>query len=181
MEDGRLTDGCGRLVDFRNCVIVMTSNVGAGSIVQGNALGFQEMSDAEELENERIRRGVTEQLRRTFPPEFLNRIDETVVFRKLSERDLLQVTRVFLDMLAERMQVLGIGMQVTERCVALLARKGYDGKLGARPLRRVVRNLVEDPAAARLLRGELGAGDTLLVDGEDEVVLTVHHPAAEVS
>lgn len=122
-----------------------------------------------------------EQLRHTFPPEFLNRIDETVVFRKLTQEDLQQVTRLFLDTLAERMRALEITLEVTDRCVALLARRGFDGKLGARPLRRVVRNLVEDPAATRLLRGELAAGDTLLVDGEDEVTLTVCHPAAEVS
>ena len=181
MEDGRLTDGQGRSVDFRNCIIVMTSNVGAGSIVNKSALGFAEAADSVERENERIRTGVMEQLRRTFPPEFLNRIDETVVFRKLTQEDLQQVTRLFLHALAERMQVLDIALEVTDRCVALLAKRGFDGKLGARPLRRVVRNLVEDPAATRLLRGELRAGDTLLVDGEDEVLLTVCHPAAEVS
>lgn len=181
MEDGRLTDGQGRLVDFRNCIIVMTSNIGASSIVNKSTLGFAEASDSADRENERIRRGVMEQLRRTFPPEFLNRIDETVVFRKLTQDDLQQVTRLFLHTLAERMQALDITLEVTDRCVALLARRGFDGKLGARPLRRVVRNLVEDPAATRLLRGELMAGDTLLVDGEEEVTLTVRHPAAEVS
>lgn len=181
MEDGRLTDGRGHLVDFRNCVIVMTSNIGAGSIVNQSTLGFHGGADSDEWENDRIRRSVMEQLRRTFPPEFLNRIDETVVFRKLSEKDLQRVTRMFLDTLAERMRALEITLEVTDRCVTLLTQKGYDGKLGARPLRRIVRSLVEDPAAAQLLRGELAAGDTLLVDGEDEVVLTVRHPAAEVS
>lgn len=181
MEDGRLTDGQGRLVDFRNCIIVMTSNIGAGSIVNQSTVGFAESADTADKENERIRRGVMEQLRRTFPPEFLNRVDETVVFRKLTQEDLQQVTRLFLHTLGERMQALGIALEVTERCVALLAKRGFDGKLGARPLRRVVRNLVEDPAATRLLRGELAAGDTLFVDGEEEVVLTVCHPAAEVS
>ena len=181
LEDGRLTDGCGRTVDFRNCVIVMTSNVGATSIVSGSALGFAETERNEQRENEQLRGRVMEQLRRRFPPEFLNRIDETVVFRKLTVEDLERVTRMLLDTLGERMEALGIGLEVTDACVSLLARKGYDGKMGARPLRRLVRNWVEDPAATRLLRGELRAGDTLLADGEDEVQLTVLHPAAEVS
>lgn len=181
MEDGRLTDGQGRLVDFRNCVIVMTSNIGASNIVNRNSLGFRSGLDSDQREDRRIRTGVMEQLRRTFPPEFLNRIDETVVFRKLSLEALQQVAKLFLDTLAQRMQALGITLEVSDSCVALLARKGYDGKLGARPLRRVVRSLVEDPAATSLLRGELGAGDTLLVDGTEEVQLTVRHPVQEVS
>lgn len=181
MEDGRLTDGQGRLVDFRNCVIVMTSNIGAGDIVNGNVLGFREDTVDENRENERVRGSVMEQLRRTFSPEFLNRIDETVVFRRLEREHLEQVARMFLDTLSQRMTALGITMEVTDRCVKLLAEKGYDGKLGARPLRRVVRNLVEDPAATWLLQGVLGAGDTLLVDGETEVTLQVLHPAMEVS
>ncbi len=180
LEDGRLTDGQGRLVDFRNCVIVMTSNVGAGSVITGSALGFLEREEEESREQARIRRGVMEQLRHTFPPEFLNRIDETVVFRKLTEEDLQQVTRLFLNALARRMEVLGITMEVTDQCVATLAHRSNDGKLGARPLRRLVRNLVEDPAANYLLKGELSAGDRLVVDGDGgDVVLRVHR-AAEV-
>ena len=181
MEDGRLTDGSGRTVDFRNCVIVMTSNVGAGSIVNRTALGFCEAAGSEQRENERMRRSVMEQLRRRFPPEFLNRIDETVVFRRLTEEDLRKVARMLLDTLGERMQALGITLEATDACVALLARRGYDGKMGARPLRRLVRTLVEDPAAVQLLQGQLRAGDTLLADGADEVVLRVVHGAVEAS
>ncbi|MBQ3256751.1 MAG: ATP-dependent Clp protease ATP-binding subunit [Oscillospiraceae bacterium] len=181
LEDGRLTDGSGRRVDFRNCVIVMTSNIGAGSIVSGGTLGFAENRGSEQRENERMRERVMAQLRQRFPPEFLNRIDETVVFRKLTVEDLERVTRMLLDTLGERMRALGIGLEVTDACVALLARRGYDGKMGARPLRRLVRSLVEDPAATRLLRGELRAGDTLLADGEDEVQLTVLRSVTEVS
>ncbi|MBP3654430.1 MAG: ATP-dependent Clp protease ATP-binding subunit [Oscillospiraceae bacterium] len=181
LEDGRLTDGQGHLVDFRNCVIVMTSNIGAGAIVNQNPLGFSEGGESAERENERMRGNVMEQLRRRFPPEFLNRIDETVVFRKLTTTDLEFVTRMFLRALAERMENLGIEMKVTDRCVSMLARQGFDGKMGARPLRRLVRTKVEDPAATRLLKGELASGDILLIDGEEEVTLTVTHPASEVS
>ena len=128
-----------------------------------------------------MRRNVMEQLRRRFPPEFLNRIDETVVFRRLSEEDLREIARMLLNTLAERMQVLGISLEVTDDCVALLARKGYDGKMGARPLRRLVRTLIEDPAAVQLLQGQLRAGDTLLADGAQEVDLRVIHAAVEAS
>ena len=176
LEDGRLTDGCGRTVDFRNCVIVMTSNIGAGSVVTGSTLGFVERDADGQRENERMKGNVMEQLRRRFPPEFLNRIDETVVFRRLSKADLERITRMLLDTLGERMEALGIALQVTEAGVSLLAERGNDGKMGARPLRRLVRTLVEDPAATRLLRGELRAGDTLLVDGDEELRLTVLHP-----
>ena len=146
-----------------------------------NPLGFSEGGESAERENERMRGNVMEQLRRRFPPEFLNRIDETVVFRKLTTTDLEFVTRMFLRALAERMENLGIEMKVTDRCVSMLARQGFDGKMGARPLRRLVRTKVEDPAATRLLKGELASGDILLIDGEEEVTLTVTHPAAEVS
>ncbi len=178
LEDGRLTDGQGRLVDFRNCLLVMTSNVGAGAIMTRGHLGFSDGSTSEESE---IRSSVLEQLRRVFPPEFLGRIDETVVFRRLDTKDLERVAKLFMDTLSKRMDALGITLQVTEGCVGLLARLSNSGKLGARPLRRLVRTKVEDPAAMYLLRGELGAGDTLLCDGGEDVVLTVLHPAAEVS
>ena len=172
MEDGRLTDGQGRQVDFRNCVIVMTSNIGAGSLSGKGALGFCEAEDAQRA-HERVRSSVMEQLRRCFPAEFLGRIDETVVFRNLGIAQLEQVARLLLDTLAERMQVLGIGLQVTEAALGYLARRSLDGKLGARPLRRLVRNLVEDPAATKLLQGQLKAGDTLVVDGSEEITLRV--------
>ena len=103
------------------------------------------------------------------------------MFRKLTTTDLEFVTRMFLRALAERMENLGIEMKVTDRCVSMLARQGFDGKMGARPLRRLVRTKVEDPAATRLLKGELASGDILLIDGEEEVTLTVTHPASEVS
>lgn len=180
LEDGRLTDGKGRLVDFRNCVIVMTSNVGANVIVNHGCLGFRGTAAGVDRENEEMRSRAMEQMQRIFPPEFLNRIDETVVFRKLNADDLQKITAVLVQELQTRMEDLGITMEVTDRCIAQIAQKGFDRKMGARPLRRVVRNLVEDPAAMQLLRGQLRAGDTLVVDAEGEVTLTVHHPA-EVS
>ncbi len=180
LEDGRLTDGKGRLVDFRNCVIVMTSNVGANVIVNHGCLGFRGDTEGVDRENEEMRSRAMEQMQRIFPPEFLNRIDETVVFRKLNAEDLRKITAVLVRELQTRMEDLGITMQITDRCIDVIARKGFDRKMGARPLRRVVRNLVEDPAAMQLLRGELKAGDTLVVDAEGDVTLTVYHPA-EVS
>ena len=178
MEDGRLTDGQGRLVDFRNCLLIMTSNVGAGAIMTRARLGFADGNATEEAD---LRDTVMEQLRKVFPPEFLGRIDETVVFRRLDAGDLERVTSLLLGLLSDRMAALGITLQVTDACVKLLAALGGRSKLGARPLRRLVRTKVEDPAAMLLLRGELGAGDTLLCGGDEEVTLTVIHPAAEVS
>ena len=180
LEDGRLTDGQGRQVDFRNCVIVMTSNIGAESIGGAGALGFREAEDSQAA-HERVRRAVMEQLRRSFPPEFLNRIDETVVFRNLETTELEQVAKLLLDILGERMRALGIGLRVTDAALGCLARKSCSEKMGARPLRRMVRSLVEDPAATKLLQGSLAAGDTLVVDGAEELVLHVERGSFRVA
>ena len=177
LEDGRLTDGLGRLVDFRNCVIVMTSNVGAAAITHQGHLGFQTESPGEERENRELRERALGQMQQIFPPEFLNRIDETVVFRKLSLPDLRAIAETMVKELQGRMEALGITMEVTEEALDELTRRGYDRKLGARPLRRVVRSLLEDPAAMQLLRGELRAGDRLRVSADGELQLEVAHPA----
>jgi ATP-dependent Clp protease ATP-binding subunit ClpC len=166
MDDGRLTDSQGRHVDFKNTIIVMTSNVGARNITEVQKhLGFEhgEEKDSKQLDEE-INKLVMADLRRTFKPEFLNRIDETIVFHRLTEENIAQIARNMLQNVAGRMSAMGVELNVTDAAVALLAEKGYDANYGARPLRRTIQTLVEDPVAEKLLEGELKAGDKAAVD-----------------
>ena len=160
MEDGCLTDSHGRKVDFRNTIIAMTSNVGARQIVGGKGpMGFA----GERGGSGNVRRAVEEELKRTFRPEFLNRVDETVIFHQLTEANLREIARRMLSATGERMATLGLTFQAEEEAVALLAQKGLDNAYGARPLRRLIRSQVEDPAAEALLAGQFHTGDTLVL------------------
>ena len=160
MEDGCLTDSHGRKVDFRNTIIAMTSNVGARQIVGGKGpMGFA----GERGGSGNVRRAVEEELKRTFRPEFLNRVDETVIFHQLTEANLREIARRMLSATGERMATLGLTFQAEEAAVALLAQKGLDNAYGARPLRRLIRSQVEDPAAEALLAGQFHTGDTLVL------------------
>ena len=164
LEDGRLTDGQGRRVDFKNTVVVMTSNVGAQQITSRTSLGFSGAeADSDKARQDRVRRSVTDQLRRTFPPEFLNRIDDTIVFRQLGTEDMREIARRLLDQAGDRMKALGLALQAEDGAVDWLARDGYDPASGARPLRRKIYAQVEDPVADGLLSGIFQRGDTLLL------------------
>ena len=164
MDDGHLTDAAGHRVDFRNTLVVMTSNVGAKAISERRpALGFGGGESGEEA----VRRQVAEELRRTFRPEFLNRIDETILFRRLGREDMLAVTRLLLGQLRARFEELGLRLEATDGALALTAQLGSDEKNGARPLRRLLQRHVEDPAAELLLSGTLAEGERLLLDAED--------------
>ena len=172
MDDGRLTDASGRSVDFSNTVVVMTSNIGAKLISERpQPMGFD--SGAGE-ESERLRGRVLGELRNSFSPEFLNRIDEIIVFRRLSGDDLFSITRTLLEELEERFEALGLRLSIPEETVRWLARESSDGKNGARPLRRTLRRRIEDAAAQMLLEGAAGKGDTIeaTVRG-GEIVLSV--------
>ena len=170
MDDGHLTDSAGRKVDFRNTVIVMTSNVGAKAITEGRLpLGFAGTETGREAD---MRRMVMEELRTTFRPEFLNRIDETIVFHRLGLEDMVEITRNMLAQVKERFQELGLELQVPEDTVRWLACAGSDDKFGARPLRRVVQQSIEDAAAEMLLDGTTNPGDSLTAlvrDGKVEL------------
>ena len=170
MDDGHLTDSAGRKVDFRNTVIVMTSNVGAKAITEGRLpLGFAGTETGREAD---MRRMVMEELRTTFRPEFLNRIDETIVFHRLGLEDMVEITRNMLAQVKERFQELGLELQVPEDTVRWLACAGSDDKFGARPLRRVVQQSIEDAAAEMLLDGTANPGDSLTAlvrDGKVEL------------
>ncbi len=160
LEDGRLTDSGGREVDFRNTVIIMTSNLGASGAAETKRLGFLEKTESGEAE--RIRAAVNDALKRTFRPEFLNRIDECVIFSRLTEEDIRKIAALMLDEVRERIAALGVEAEIGEDAAALLSREGFDPVYGARPLRRVVTRLVEDSFAEAMLAGEIRAGDRVL-------------------
>ena len=173
MDDGRLTDAQGRLVDFRNAIIVMTSNIGARSITdEGKSLGFGSatLPDADKKDAE-IKKQVLTELRRAFKPEFLNRVDETIVFRRLKEEDLREIARKLTDSVALRLKDLGVRLEVTEEAAALLAKKGYDPTYGARPLRKTIRDELEDAIAEKLLDGSLKSGGSVNVTAKDDAIV----------
>ncbi|MGI6209639.1 MAG: AAA family ATPase, partial [Anaerolineae bacterium] len=168
--DGRLTDGHGRTVDFRNTVIVMTSNVGTHYMEKkGGALGFQVRAQEKEEEVSSTAQSVDESLKRTFRPEFLNRIDEIIVFHRLTEEDVRKIIDLQMRDIESRLQEQGISLTLTEAAKDWLAAKGYDRQFGARPLRRTLQRMVESPLSMKMLKGEIKPGMHItvdLVDGE---------------
>ena len=176
LEDGIVTDSQGRKVDFKNTIIVMTSNVGAKNITADAArLGFDGSEkgekESEEVRFDRIRDAVMADLKRTFRPEFLNRIDEIIVFRQLTEDNIRQIARRMLDVTGARMAQQGITLAADDDAVAELARDGFDPQYGARPLRRAIQSMVEDAVAEKMLEGELKSGDTAHVRLKDGKVV----------
>ena len=169
LEDGAVTDSQGRRVDFRNAVILMTSNVGAKSITAaGTPLGFApEGRQDEDARFRAVKEAVTAELKRTFRPEFLNRVDETVVFRRLGERDMAEIARRLLTQTAARMRVLGVTFLFDDAAAETLAERGNDPAYGARPLRRLISAEVEDALASLLLEGTLAHGDTAVLAAEN--------------
>jgi ATP-dependent Clp protease ATP-binding subunit ClpC len=166
-DDGHLTDAKGRRVDFRNSIVVMTSNIGAELIRKESTLGFVSHSDegkVQQLAYERMKDKLLGELKKTFRPEFLNRIDGVVVFHSLSKEHIRQIVDLMLGKVSQQLQEKGVKLQVTDAAKDLLGEKGYDQTFGARPLRRVIQNLVEDQLSEMLLRGEFSAGDTVLLD-----------------
>jgi ATP-dependent Clp protease ATP-binding subunit ClpC len=164
LEDGRLTDGHGRHVDFRNTVVIMTSNLGTGEYGKHHALGFKRGEADYETEKDRVRTSVDDALKNAFRPEFLNRLDETIIFDPLTRDDIHQIVELMARAVQERLVEQGIGVQLTPQAKDWLANEGYDPTFGVRPLRRAVQRYVENPLANRILSGEFGHGDTVLVD-----------------
>ncbi len=177
MEEGHLSDARGRKVDFRNAIIVMTSNVGADLIKRQSSLGFHlERDEAleEQLAYEEMRKKLTETLKRAFRPEFINRLDAVVVFRALNKEDIQKIVSLELEKVANRLKEHNISLHATSAALALLAEEGYDPEMGARPLKRVIQQRVEDPLSDALLSGKFSDGDSVLVDVDDngEILLT---------
>jgi ATP-dependent Clp protease ATP-binding subunit ClpC len=169
LEDGRLTDSKGRTVDFKNTLIIMTSNIGSKVIEKGGGgLGFEfGGGDAEETQYNRIRSLVNEELKQYFRPEFLNRLDEIIVFRQLTRDEVKEIAEIMLKEVFARMREKGIDMSVTEAFKERLVEEGYNPSYGARPLRRAVMRLLEDSLAEEFLSGRIGEGDSALVDMDD--------------
>jgi len=172
MEDGVLTDSQGRRVDFKNTIIVMTSNAGARNITEGRTkLGFKTSDESTgDSEYEQIHEAVMEEVKRLFKPEFLNRIDEMIVFHKLSKENITEICGKMLDMVNDRMKAIGINLTVDESAVELLSRQGYDPNYGARPLRRTIQSAVEDKVAELLLEGKIKDGDSITITAKDEKI-----------
>ena len=181
MEDGVLTDAQGHKVDFRNTVVVMTSNVGATRITaKGSRLGFSAAGSGETRPVGELREAILGDLKKVFRPEFLNRLDDVIVFRQLTRPEIRDIARRMLDTVGQRLEKLGVALRTGEEALDLLARDGFDPAYGARPLRRTIRAQVEDPAAELLLSGTLKQGAALLADArEGKVALTVLPPESD--
>ncbi len=165
LEEGRLTDSQGRSVDFRNTVLIMTSNLGTADLRKAN-IGFGKADEA--VSYERMKEKVNDALKAHFRPEFLNRIDDTIVFHELSKAEVTTIVDLLIKRVTKQLEGQGIGLELTEAAKLLLADKGYDPTLGARPLRRAIQRMVEDPLSERLLWKEFRAGQNIVVDAEPD-------------
>ncbi len=169
LEDGRLTDGHGRTVDFRNTVIIMTTNVGSRRVTETRRIGFQADAGMDEA---RLLSDIQKDLKQTFRPEFLNRVDEIIPFHVLSDKQILQIVDLQMKDIAGRLEEQGLSIQLTDTARRVLGAKGYDPEYGARPLRRVLQRAIESPLSKRLLQGEFGTGDLIIVDADIDPAVT---------
>ena len=167
LEDGRLTDGKGKTVNFKNTIIIMTSNVGAHSIKKQKNVGFAVDSEKSESEYEKMKDSVMEELKRSFRPEFLNRIDDIIVFHKLEEKDLLEIVELMIESLKKRLEEYEIYLNFTEGAKKFLVEKGSDLTYGARPLRRIITKKVEDKLSEEVLKGNIKKGDMVEITLEE--------------
>jgi ATP-dependent Clp protease ATP-binding subunit ClpC len=163
LEDGRLTDGQGRIVDFKNTVIILTTNLGTRDVAKAVSLGFQ-ASDDTESNYERMKNKVNDELKQHFRPEFLNRIDDTIVFRQLTEAEILQIVDIMISRIEIQLRNKGMGLELTGNAKNWLARKGWNPTMGARPLRRTVQREIEDALSEQILYNDIRAGQVVIVD-----------------
>jgi len=178
LDDGRLTDGQGRVVDFRNTVLIMTSNLGTEYVNKSGTLGFlggQEEGDKANQDK------ISKALKEAFRPEFLNRIDEIILFSPLSKDDMLEIVDLQMKDIQSRLSEHNLNVELTEKANRWMADKGYDPAFGARPLKRALQKYVESPLSISLLSGEFAEGDTVLVDIEDDEVVFKKKDAVDVN
>ncbi|GHS89418.1 hypothetical protein AGMMS50218_15660 [Actinomycetota bacterium] len=170
LEDGRLTDSQGRVVDFKNTVIIMTTNLGTRDIAKGLQTGFQAGGDLS-TSYERMKSKVNDELKQHFRPEFLNRVDDVVVFPQLSQPEIFAIVDLMVAKLDVRMKDKDMGIELTPAAKKLLSEKGYDPVLGARPLRRAIQREIEDVLSEKILFGEVKSGELVIVDAQGEGIL----------
>ena len=173
-DDGHLTDAKGRRVDFRNSIIIMTSNIGADLIRKGSAIGFASRSDEAKTQQssyETMKEKLLGEVKKAFRPEFINRIDATIVFHPLTQEQIREIVDLMMVSVTKQLDEKGIKLEVTEEAKDFLGKKGYDEVYGARPLRRVIQDTVEDKLSEDLLRGKFRSGDTVVIDLEDEEII----------
>jgi ATP-dependent Clp protease ATP-binding subunit ClpC len=169
-EDGHLTDSQGRRVDFKNTVIIMTSNLGAKEIQKNNPFGFQ-VSEGEDLSYQDIKNKVMSELRETFRPEFLNRIDEVVVFHKLSREEIYKIIDLMIDRIQNQLENQKVELELTESAKKLLLNKGFDPVMGARPMRRAIQNLIEDPISEKIISKEIRPGNKVIISADNGIMI----------
>ncbi len=167
LDDGRLTDGHGRTVDFKNTVVIMTSNVGTQHIRKQASLGFQ-LAASERGEREHTQSLIMDEMKRTFRPEFLNRVDEIIIFDPLSKEQIKQIVDLLINQLRSRLREQKVELEITEAAKEWLSKAGFDPMYGARPLRRTIQRQVENQLSKRLLAGVFREGDTVVVDAGPE-------------
>ena len=168
LEDGRLTDGQGHIVDFRNTVVIMTSNIGTEFAQKGATLGFMRPGETETSDEREIHQKIQQDLKKTFRPEFLNRIDEIIIFHTLSQEQVKQIVDFQMEEISTRLAEQGLTVELTEAAREWLAEEGYDPQFGARPLKRTLQQRVESPLSVKLLRGIFQSGDTVVIDIGEE-------------
>ncbi|MBQ2720234.1 MAG: ATP-dependent Clp protease ATP-binding subunit, partial [Clostridia bacterium] len=167
LDDGMVTDAKGRKIDFKNTVIIMTSNIGAKQIVDRQQLGFTHSEDNFERTQKTIRGDVMDQLKKTFRPEFLNRIDDIIVFSQLNKENIREIAKRLTKSVCDRLGTLGITLSVDDSALDLLAEKGFDVSYGARPLKRAIQSMIEDKIAEKMLEGAIKGGDCVTAIASD--------------
>jgi ATP-dependent Clp protease ATP-binding subunit ClpC len=184
LEDGKLTDAQGRKVDFRNVIVIMTSNIGAAQITKNQSLGFVPGDPEGGLSYDEMKNRIMGELKKVFRPELLNRIDEVIVFHKLTREEITSVVDMMMRRLRERMVEHEVAIELSASATDLLADRGYDPAMGARPLRRAIQQLIEDPLADFVLGRQLAPGSTIVIDRKgdtDEVEMTVVAPVPDTA
>ena len=171
LDDGRLTDGKGRTVDFKNTIIIMTSNLGSQHIQKMQSIGFSDDSSSQSYES--TKKKVMESLKDFFRPEFLNRLDDIIVFDTLSQEVISMIVKNQLALVTDRLQVKGITVSYDKKLISHLAEKGFDPKYGARPLKRLIQNELLNELALKMIKSEIKAGDTIIADfDKNNIVIT---------
>jgi ATP-dependent Clp protease ATP-binding subunit ClpC len=176
LEEGKLTDSMGRIINFRNTIILMTSNVGSDTIKKQSTMGFSPISD--ETTYERVREKILEEAKKTFRPEFLNRLDDVIVFRSFTKPDLIQILELEVNKVLTRLLNKNLRLELDTKAKEFLVEKGYDPQYGARPMRRGVERFLEDPLAEEILKGNLHEGDPIAVTLDKNKLIFIQKAAA---